>query len=148
MNQSDIDELADNYRQIKAPEYLASKITANVEQEKIRRINWLPAFSSAFALGLITLFLVVPNGERALDNPARYSAVPSLTEASKLLAKKPSYSMPSLSSISGVSTHVVTPSKQNLLSKPNSEKSRSPENEQNQKQPSNSEQDDSIKRFI
>lgn len=156
---SDLEALKSEYQEVKAPNYLASKIIANIEQESELKTHWFgvsaqPLFSGAFALAIISLFVLVTPDERQLNEDVKYSAIPSISDAAKVLAQKPRMKMPSLSSVGGMSTHVATPSQQNLqrikleapMKKSNWNELR--KNDSQPKKPTEDTGDESIKRFI
>jgi len=111
----DIDKLKQDYREIRAPEHLATRIRAEVSDRDLPKRSWLPALAPvAVAVAAVTVAPLLmqqqPGDETVAPKPTSMS---SLTRVSSL---KPEMSTPSLSKMKSVTVPAL-PRKP----KPNSE---------------------------
>ncbi|TQV73775.1 hypothetical protein FLL45_12970 [Aliikangiella marina] len=144
---NELAELVEQYKKVEAPTYLASKIMANIESEPSRRSYGMPVFSAMFSLAILALFVLITPNDQVDSQDSKYSAIPSMSEASKVIANKPKMVMPSLTSLGGVATHVSMPSRKVL----DSQMTRSPTNkspEAKDIRKSERPNDETIKRLI
>ena len=83
---NDIDKLKDDYRAIKAPPHLATRVRAQVKDTRFRRYNWVPA--GATAMAIVAVFWLVPllSVQTTSDSALRK---PSLTSIAALKPTKP-----------------------------------------------------------
>ena len=93
----DLDQLKRDYRAIKAPPHLATRIRASVDDERLRPTRWLPAIAvTTIAIAAVAMF------------PLLYQAAdvatlkPSLSTLASLKPEKPAVTAPSLSKVRSV----------------------------------------------
>ena len=95
-----IGELKKDYRDIKAPSHLATRIRAEVADQPLRTHSWIPAGATVMAI-LLVAWIVPYVGEQ----PPKPSAVPnkpSLAALAALAPDKPTGTSPSLSKVRSV----------------------------------------------
>lgn len=96
----DLQKLKKDYREIKAPAHLASKIGATVAADRTHTRHWIPATASVLTvagiLGIIPL--VMQQQVVVSEKPAK----PSLSALASLLPEKPANTTTSLSKLRSV----------------------------------------------
>ena len=98
----DIDKLRQDYRRIRAPGHLATRIRAEVADRSLPRRSWLPALAPiAVAVAAVTVAPLLTQQQPADETVApKPTSMSSLTRLSTL---KPEMSTPSLSTMKSVS---------------------------------------------
>ncbi len=94
----ELQQLKDDYRAIKAPPHLATRIRASVGDDRPRAHRWLPAIAAtAIAVAAVGLFPLIdqPSGTAPLK--------PSLSTLATLKPEKPAMPAPSFSKVRSVS---------------------------------------------
>ncbi len=93
----DLDKLKQDYRAIKAPRHLATRIRASVDDERRRPTRWLPAIAATtIAIAAVAMFPL-------LYQPADMTAMkPSLSTLATLKPAKPAVPAPSMSKLRSV----------------------------------------------
>ena len=93
----DLDRLKRDYRAIKAPPHLATRIRASVDDDRLRPTRWLPAAAATtIAIAAVAMFPL-------LYQPASVTAMkPSLSTLASLKPEKPAVPSPSLSKLRSV----------------------------------------------
>ncbi len=94
----ELQQLKHDYRAIKAPPHLATRIRASVGDERRRSARWLPAIAAtAIAVAAVGLFPLIdqPSGAAPLK--------PSLSTLATLKPEKPAVPSPSFSKVRSVS---------------------------------------------
>ena len=97
----DIDKLRQDYREIRAPEHLATRIRAEVADRDSPRRSWLPALAPiAVAVAAVTVAPLLMQQQPGEDTVApKPTSLSSLTRVSSL---KPEMSTPSHSKLKSV----------------------------------------------
>jgi len=102
----DLRDLQQQYRRVKAPAHLATRIRAQVSQTPARFKAWIPvAGLVTVACGVLSVALIMQQQSTSIITPPR----PSLTMLSSLTPDKPGMSMPGLSRIRSVRTPPLPP---------------------------------------
>lgn len=93
----DLDKLKRDYQAIKAPQHLATRVRASVDDDRLRSTRWLPAVAATtIAIAAVAMFPL-------LYQPAGVTPVkPSLSTLATLKPEKPAVSAPSLSKLRSV----------------------------------------------
>lgn len=103
MTENDIEKLRKDYRAIEAPPALATRIRAHTAEQSTRRIAWLPAaVGAAFAVtAVFLLFTTLQQEQPATDALLAENSTPkpSMASLARIMKKKPSVSVPSLSQV-------------------------------------------------
>ena len=107
----ELDQLKQDYRDIKAPPYIATRIRAGVGDDPRRAHRWMPA-AAATVLVAAVVWLSPLTEEPMTATPAK----PSRSALAPLKPKKPAVSAPSLSKLRTVSVPRM-PAKPKLDSK-------------------------------
>ena len=101
----DIEELKRNYREIKAPQHIATRIRAEVGDRKRGVPRWIPLTASVMVAVTAVWFLpVVLQQQAAQVTP---TTTPSLSALARLKPAKPTVSAPSLSKVRSVRVPAV-----------------------------------------
>ncbi len=94
---NELEKLARDYRDVKAPPYLATRIRAEVANRPVRNHGWLPVATTAvLAAAIIGLGPMFWN---SAGGPDAHPATPSLTTLASIKVEKPSAVSPSLSKV-------------------------------------------------
>ena len=93
----ELDELRANYRDIKAPQHLATRIKAEVSDRPLRSHGWMPATATAMVAALVALLLPVFWQQAGVDAPQ--PTKPSLSALASLKPDKPEVRTPNLSQV-------------------------------------------------
>lgn len=93
----DLDRLKRDYQAIRAPQHLATRIRASVDEDRRRPVRWLPAVAATtIAIAAVAMFPL-------LYQPASVTAMkPSLSTLASLKPEKPAVPSPSLSKVRSV----------------------------------------------
>lgn len=90
-----INELKQAYRDVKAPPYLATRIRAEVSDQRVRSHSWVPAGATVVAI-LLVAWLAPQVGEQTVS-PSGVPSKPSLTAIAALKPAAPARTSVSLS---------------------------------------------------
>lgn len=96
----EFDELKRAYRDVKAPPHLATRIRAEVGDQRVRSHSWMPAGAAIMAVVLV-VFLVPYVGEQTPPQSATPSR-PSLSAIAALKPDKPAHTSVSMSQLKTV----------------------------------------------
>ena len=97
-----LEQLKCDYRAIKAPPHLATRIRASVSDEQRRSVRWLPAIAAtAIAVAATGLFPLI-------DQPSGVAPLkPSLSTLATLKPEKPAVPSPSFSKVRSFSVPLM-----------------------------------------
>lgn len=110
MTDNDIDKLRKDYREMKAPPALATRISVHVNERSARRRNWMPAAAAA-SVAVVAVFLLFSTPQQQEGTTPTLVAEnttpkPTMSSLARVMKKRPSISVPSLSQ---VRTHSIPP---------------------------------------
>ena len=97
----DFDELKRDYRDIKAPPHLATRVRAAVSDQPVRSFGWLPGAATAMVAIAAVWLLPIAWQDTTVDAPK--PAKPSLSALAALKPTKPPIVAPSMTRIQSVS---------------------------------------------
>lgn len=92
-----IDELQKEYREIKAPQHLATRIRAEVAERPDRSHSWMPAGATVMAIALVAW--LAPLGEQQTGTSPTMPSKPSVTAIAALMPDSPATVSVSLSQL-------------------------------------------------
>lgn len=92
-----VDELKQAYRDIKAPPHLATRIQAEVADQRVRSHSWVPAGATAMAIVLVAW--LAPYVSEQTASPSAAPSRPSLTAIAALKPDAPAGTSVSLSQL-------------------------------------------------
>ena len=101
MNDS-VEQLKQDYRRIKAPDNLASRVRAGLAKQPAPAHRWVPL--TATALAAVAILFAAQLGMQQSPAPDKLPDKPSLTALARLMQDKPALRSPSLSQLKSVKT--------------------------------------------
>jgi len=107
-------QLKSNYRNIKAPPYLATRIRANVADRAPRQRSWVSAITAAVAVAVISVTIILLQ-----QQPSQTMTSPSFATLSRMMPDRPAVPVPSLSNVRSIKTPALPPKPK--LNQPNTE---------------------------
>ncbi|MGI9287065.1 MAG: hypothetical protein ACR2P1_16900 [Pseudomonadales bacterium] len=116
----ELEKLAGDYRAIKAPPDLASRVQVQLDERYASRGWWLPALGAVATLAGVAIFLLTLSPPRESNSVVAH--IPTLSTVAKIRLQKPAALLPSLTDIRNVSTPAM-PAKPNITrpTKPSNE---------------------------
>ena len=95
----DLEKLKRDYRKIKAPPYLATRVHAELAQAPTQRRKWVPA---AVAITSVAIAVIAVGTVVVRQQPAQTMTSPSLAALTRMTPRKPAVPAPSLSKLRSV----------------------------------------------
>ena len=112
----DIDKLKRDYRNIKAPAHLATRIRAEVADRPIRGHAWMPV--GATLMVVVAALWLVPYLAQVQQTPSATPTKPSLSALATLKPDKPSVAAPSMTQLRSVKRPSLPPKPKLAPAKP------------------------------
>lgn len=113
----ELEKLSSDYRAIKAPPDLASRVQAHIDMRYTSRGWWLPALGAVATLAGVAIFLLTLSSPRESNSVVAH--IPTLSTVAKIKLQKPAALLPSLANLRNVSTPTM-PAKPNIKRSPKS----------------------------
>lgn len=111
----ELEKLSSDYRAIKAPPDLTSRVQAHIDTRYASRGWWLPALGAVATFAGIAIFLLTLSSPRESNSAVAH--MPTLSMVAEIKLQKPAALLPSLANLRNVSTPAM-PTKPNITRSP------------------------------
>jgi len=114
-DQKALSQVKEDYLNIKAPANLSARLVSQIKASEVRKplfwkISWMPVGLGSVATLLIAVLLIRPVSNPSTEGAFSLTSLPSLSDTSLYLPSLPTYSIPSLNEMTGISLLPQTPS--------------------------------------